>query len=52
MIKDMNTGDVPQVNKGVNKNRGKHPGNRTPAQEKDSWDGSEGKSNGESCAKT
>lgn len=35
MVKDMNTGDVPQVNKGVNKNRRKHPGNRTPAQEKD-----------------
>lgn len=34
MIKDMNTGDVPQVNKGVNENGGKHPGNRTPAQEK------------------
>ena len=31
----MNTGDVPQVDKGVNKNRGCHPGNRTPAQEKD-----------------
>lgn len=31
-IRDMNTGDV---NKGVNKNRGRHPGNRTPAQEKD-----------------
>ena len=35
MIKDMNTGDVPQVNKVINKNRRKHPGNRTPAQEKD-----------------
>lgn len=34
-IRDTNTGDVSQVNKGVNKNRVRHPGNRTPAQEKD-----------------